>query len=119
MLSKSFFATVFLVFLLVAIVGGVTAETWIGEEEVSVFETFMSFNFVDFDSIKLVDNLNPFDAISFPWFSAMWTTVLWDYPIFEGTYGQLIKYALWAFFSLPIVIGLGMWAAGLARGSGI
>ena len=109
----------FLVFLLAVIVGGIPTGQYVGTEEVSVFQVLLS-PFENFARVSgwTMAGIFPIPKVEFPWFSAMWTALVWDYSIFEGTYGTLIKYALWAFFSIPIVIGIGMWVAGLIRGSG-
>lgn len=120
MLSKEFFAAIFLIFLLATILGGIMTASSVGEEEESMLQTIMSplENFARFTGITWVAGVFPFPKVEFPWLSAMWNAITLDTALFEGIWGQYVKWALWMYFGVALIFGLGMWLVGVIRGSG-
>lgn len=120
MLSKEFFAALFLIALLAAVLGGVIEGAPPGaSEDVNMLQTLMA-PIENFATIEWFAQgpFNPIPKVTFPWTDAFFHAVFFDTALFEGFYGGLVKWGLWALFGIPIVIGLGMWVIGVIRGSG-
>ena len=112
MLKWSVIVFTLAVWVLGGIYGGLSEGTYIGANETTTISTLASFNIVDITWYLIV----PIPHIHTEWFSALWTTMLWDFSIFENPTGQIIK-LFFLSFTVATIIGFAMWIANLVRGN--
>jgi len=121
MITRGLIAAVILTFLLATILGGVMEKQapGAGEGDVDMLQTLMSplTNFVKISFHNEEGSFTLIPRVEFPWISAMWHAILLDTALFEGYWGILIKYGIWALLGIPLIIGLGILIANLIRGS--
>ena len=112
--------TVFVFFIIAwmlgVFLGGIIEQTTIGDEEVSSLQALLTFNVIDIEWFAQ-GPWNILPKVTFPWFEHFWDAVLWDFALFEGAFGQFVKFVFWA-VTIGFLAVVGWSLAKLIRGGG-